>query len=481
MMPVPDHAAQLARVLGGHYRIDALLGVGGMGAVYRGLQLSVQRPVAIKLISGASPDRAELVSRFRREAEATARLSHPNTVRLIDFGVTDDDELFMVMELLDGFDLATLLRRGPLPPLAALRIVRQVLLALCEAHALGIVHRDLKPDNVFLSRVQGAETFVKVMDFGIAGLPRTRDAPRLTFTGEVMGTPAYMSPEQAQGRAVDARSDLYSIGVMLFEMLSGAPPFANHTLVSLLVAHVTRTPPRLDQRQLALPLQAELQRLLDALLAKQPDDRPPSAASTLEWVDALIERYQASPQPSAAARRRLSPGQRRRVWLAGVGLAVVAAASALWMFGTPARSRLATSAGPPPSAAASTAPQPSVARAAPPSAASRIPPPSAASRIPPPSAASSARQPPSAAESSVAAATDPPRQRALAFTSFAAARKAYDSGAIDAAAYADALAMLKRRRDELIEDEKAALKSGKITPQQYADHIARIDARLRGE
>lgn len=440
MMPVLDHATQLGRVMGGKYRIDALLGAGGMGAVYRGLQLSVQRPVAIKLISDAAPNREERVSRFRREAEATARLSHPNTVRLIDFGITERDELFMVMELLEGEELAVRLQRGPLSPLAALRIVRQVLLALCEAHALGIIHRDLKPGNVFLSRVHGGETLVKVMDFGIAGLERTHEAPRLTFTGEVVGTPAYMSPEQAQGQTVDARSDLYSIGVMLFEMLTGTPPFASDTIMSLLLAHVTQPPPRLDSLSAKLPLQAELQWLLDALLAKQAEDRPASAPRALAQIEALIARYEAPPQPSAANVAAaqpvlLAPSPRRHAWLVAMGLSGVAAALASAWFAAPSHEH----------------------------------------------ATVGVATPPTAAESSISPILGGHGQRALVFTSFAAARNAYASGAIEAAAYEDALAMLNHRRDELIEHEKEALKSGKITPQTYADRIASIDDQLQGK
>jgi serine/threonine protein kinase len=278
----------LTRVLGGQFRIDALLGQGGMGMVYRGVQLSVNRAVAIKLITASAPNQAELVKRFRREAEATARLSHPNTVRLFDFGVTESQELYMVMELLAGTDLSVHLQeRQALPLPEALQITRQVLQALCEAHALGIVHRDLKPGNVFLARVHGGEVMAKVMDFGIAGIEQARDTQKLTMTGAVMGTPAYMSPEQAQGLPVDARSDLYSLGVMLFEMLTGRPPFEADTVVSLLLAHVTKPPPRLAEVRNDIPQLVAAQSLLDLLLAKTPDQRFASAAAALEAVDAL--------------------------------------------------------------------------------------------------------------------------------------------------------------------------------------------------
>jgi len=287
-MSEPTADRNLGRVLAGQFRIDALLGQGGMGMVYRGVQLSVNRAVAIKLITGSAPNQAELVMRFRREAEATARLSHPNTVRLFDFGVTESQELYMVMELLAGSDLSVHLQEDQALPLAeALQITRQVLQALGEAHALGVVHRDLKPGNVFLARVHGGEIVAKVMDFGIAGIEQARETQKLTMTGAVMGTPAYMSPEQAQGLAVDARSDLYSLGVMLFEMLTGRPPFEADTVVSLLLAHVTKAPPRLAEVRADFPQLVAAQSLLDQLLAKTPEQRFANAAAALAAVDAL--------------------------------------------------------------------------------------------------------------------------------------------------------------------------------------------------
>ncbi|HET8937833.1 MAG TPA: serine/threonine-protein kinase [Polyangiales bacterium] len=277
----------IGRVLAGHYRVDALLGRGGMGAVYRGLQLSVGRPVAIKLISSGLPDPAQSLQRFRREAEATGRLNHPNTIRLFDFGLTEYGEVYMVMELLEGCDLASRLQHGPLPPAQAFHIMRQILSALSETHARGIVHRDLKPGNVFLSNLHGDPNFVKLMDFGIAGMEQGKGAQKLTVTGAVMGTPAYMSPEQAQGKPVDARGDLYSCGVVLFEMLTGRTPFDADTLVSMLLAHVTQTPKRLVECGASFPELPQAQTLIDRLLAKAPSDRPPSAAYVLAEVEAL--------------------------------------------------------------------------------------------------------------------------------------------------------------------------------------------------
>ena len=312
MSPSTEPDRNLGRTLGDQYRVDSLLGEGGMGRVYRGLQLSVNRAVAIKLITGTPPHQAEWAQRFRREAEATARLSHPNSVRLFDFGITSGQELYIVMELLEGANLAVHLdEHGPLPLNEAVAIGRQVVCALSEAHALGIIHRDLKPENVFLARVHGGETLAKVMDFGIAGLAHPKQTDKLTFTGAVLGTPAYMSPEQAQGRAVDARSDLYSFGVMLFEMLAGRPRIASrHGGVGARRARDTTSETFARSAGRALSKQAEMQALLDALLAKEPRARPASAGALwTSWTRWPTEHRSQRRRRSAA--RRACPSRSR--------------------------------------------------------------------------------------------------------------------------------------------------------------------------
>jgi serine/threonine protein kinase len=323
-----DPDSHVGRVLG-QFRIEELMGRGGMGTVYRGVQLSVDRPVAVKLIAGDAENNPDYVLRFRREAKAMAQLRHPNTVRLLDFGVTEQGRMFMVMELLRGTDLEKRLEKsGPLDLTQALRIVRQIAQSLSEAHAVGIVHRDLKPGNIFLAEVEGGDCFVKVMDFGVAGFKHDGTASTLTMKGAVLGTAAYMSPEQAQGEVVDARADLYSLGVILFEMLAGRPPFQGSTPVSLLIAHVSDPPPRLLE---LCPDLAELERvqpLLDKLLAKKPEERPSSAADVITWVDALLLEMGSpitGPSGIDVAPKQRTPRPQRRMLVAAASLLLVTA------------------------------------------------------------------------------------------------------------------------------------------------------------
>jgi len=217
---VPPEPAVLAPLFPA-YEIEALLGRGGMGAVYRARQRSLDRLVAIKLLPFELGVREDFAERFRREATALARLSHPHLVAVHDFGQADDGHYFMVMEYVDGSDLAARLRAGPLPHAEAVAVVRQVCDALEYAHAQGVVHRDIKPGNVLLD----ATGRVKVADFGLAQL--AGDAPRtaLTVTGALLGTPEYVAPEQTQPAAVvDQRADIFSVGVMLYELLTGQLP-----------------------------------------------------------------------------------------------------------------------------------------------------------------------------------------------------------------------------------------------------------------
>jgi serine/threonine-protein kinase len=271
----------LGTTLLGRYRIVEPIGAGAMGAVYRAEQMGLQRPVALKVLKKQVDSGADVAARFEREARAMSALVHPNTVRVYDFGSAEHGLLFLAMELLEG-ELATdlLSRTQTLPTTDAIVCVQQVLRSIGEAHSKGIVHRDIKPDNIFLARVQGEpEPVVKVLDFGIAkavGGDHKLDQFE-TLDGTVFGTPRYMSPEQAQGKPIDHRSDLYAVGIVLYELLVGAPPFVDKDAVVVMAKHIREQPAPLRRAAAGRTFPASLQRVLDRALAKTPETRFQSA------------------------------------------------------------------------------------------------------------------------------------------------------------------------------------------------------------
>lgn len=240
-------------IAGNRFVITNLLGFGGMGAVYEATQTAMNRSVALKLI----PTHDETtVRRFEREALTISQLHHPNTVTVFDYGQAENGFLFLAMELLDGKTLSDVIKEtGPLSPKRAVHIATQICKSLNEAHRAGIVHRDIKPDNIILIRVDSDSDFVKVLDFGIAKAVMGEDDVNLTGDGRIIGTPRYMSPEQILGEPVDHRSDVYSLGCILFEMLCGAPPFQQSTTTALMLAHAQETPPSFSQRLAAASLE----------------------------------------------------------------------------------------------------------------------------------------------------------------------------------------------------------------------------------
>jgi serine/threonine protein kinase len=267
------------------YRIEGVLGRGGMGTVYRATQLSVGRPVALKVLNADRVTDLTTIARFQQEARAIAALRHPNTIRLIDFGQAEDGTLYLVMEFLEGEPLSSLLKRES--PLAAERVIRvglQVLESLAEAHNVGIVHRDLKPDNLFVTELFGRPDFVKILDFGIAKVSGFGQDPNLTGVGVALGSPRYMAPEQASAAKVDARTDLYALGVVLYEMLAGRPPFLCGSVAEYMLAHV-----QLDVPEMTLndrPLTGRLPDFIYACLSKYPLHRPTGAAQAIERLRA---------------------------------------------------------------------------------------------------------------------------------------------------------------------------------------------------
>jgi serine/threonine-protein kinase len=278
----------IGKVLDERYRIEVALGQGGIGRVYKARHLILGRHVALKVLLAQYESIPVLKERFRREAEALAALSHPNIVTVTDFGVADGMP-YLVMELLEGEDLAALLYREMLEPKRAFNILRQVLLALSYAHSRDLVHRDLKPHNVFVRSLGGGTDHVEVLDFGLARFmgDSANRGPKLTKVGALIGTPAYMAPEQASGEAVDARADVYSAGLVLFEALSGRKPFESNDPGEILRAHLLQAPPRLGQADTGLQVSDQLEALLAKALAKSPADRFQTADEMLKAIDAL--------------------------------------------------------------------------------------------------------------------------------------------------------------------------------------------------
>jgi serine/threonine-protein kinase len=304
----------LGAMLAGQYRVVSLIGVGGMGVVYRARQLTVDRDVAIKIIRKDLAHDAGVIRRFENESKIISRLRHPNTLRLYDCRTTADGEVFIVTELLSGRPLSAVLEEGErLPADRAVRILDAVCGSLSEAHAAGIVHRDLKPQNIFIDRV-GNEDVVKVLDFGIAKLAGGGSA--MTGSGGLIGTPLYMSPEQAKGDPVDQRSDIYSLGVVTYHMLAGAPPFVGETPVAVLYKHLEAVPPRFE----SVGVPPGLDALMRSMLEKSPSARPQS----IDAVRAALGTISGTGVASAP--------RNRRIWaIAAVVFAAVLVASAIYV------------------------------------------------------------------------------------------------------------------------------------------------------
>ncbi|MEP6905093.1 MAG: serine/threonine-protein kinase [Gemmatimonadales bacterium] len=268
----------------GSYQLGDLLKRGGMGEVYKATHRMLARPAAIKLIrpemlgAAGSEDAQLAVKRFHREAEAAANLRSPHTVELFDFGVTEDQTLYFVMELLDGMDLESLVRKhGAMPAARAIHILRQACLSLEEAHAQGLVHRDIKPANIHIGRLGIQHDFVKVLDFGLVkSVTSSSEVSLGTAVGRTPGTPAYMAPEMALGETVDGRSDLYALGCVAYYLLTGKLVFDAENTFQMVAKHLHHVPEPPSVRG-GVEVPAELERLVLACLAKKPGERPADA------------------------------------------------------------------------------------------------------------------------------------------------------------------------------------------------------------
>jgi serine/threonine-protein kinase len=277
----------------GSYRLVERLGEGGMGEVWRAEHRMLARPAAIKLIrtellsTESATDRASIVARFEREAQATAELRSPHTVSIFDYGVSDDGTLYYVMELLPGIDLETLVERfGALPPERVVHLLTQACESLAEAHAHGLIHRDVKPANLYVCRLGIACDVIKVLDFGLVARARTPSGnPHLTGSGFIVGTPRFLSPEQAAGKSVDERADIYALGCVGYWLLTGTPPFLAKNPGELIADHL-RTLPEPPSKRLGTPIPESLERVLLACLEKDPKKRPLDAWSLLSDLQA---------------------------------------------------------------------------------------------------------------------------------------------------------------------------------------------------
>jgi serine/threonine protein kinase len=306
----------LGTTIAGRFTILGRLGRGSMGAVYRARQEAVGRDVALKLVRRDRAHDPETKGRFEREARAISALVSPHTVTAFDFGEAEDGSWFLAMEMLEGETVGERLRRvGRLDWYDALRFTRDALRSLAEAHSKGIIHRDLKPDNLFLSRAlsnPGSEhELCKVLDFGIAKWSRDDDPEKIdqleTQAGTVFGTPRYMSPEQAQGTPLDPRSDLYSLGVLLYQMLSGRAPFVDDDAVVVMARHIKDPPPRFDTMKPEVKVPEAVEALVWRVLAKSPADRPATADQMiveLDAVEASVRALESGPRSTLIAREK---------------------------------------------------------------------------------------------------------------------------------------------------------------------------------
>ncbi|AMV38631.1 serine/threonine-protein kinase [Planctomyces sp. SH-PL62] len=257
----------------GQYQLGRRIGVGGMGEVFLAEHQLLKRPCALKLIKGDAGGDSLALARFEREVKSAARLSHPNTIAIYDYGRTDEGTFYYVMEYLPGMSLQDLVsQHGPVSPGRLLYLLRQVCGGLAEAHALGIIHRDLKPANIFVALRGGEADVAKILDFGLVKLTADPDAPELTTDRSVSGTPAFMAPEQATGdRPVDPRTDVYALGAIAYYALTGRPPFEGTTAMAVMIAQVRD--PVVPPSQVVEGVPEDLERVILRCLAKAPDDR----------------------------------------------------------------------------------------------------------------------------------------------------------------------------------------------------------------
>jgi eukaryotic-like serine/threonine-protein kinase len=303
----PGADTRVGTLLGDRYLVRRRIGRGAMGVVYEAEHIQLKKRIAIKILRAELSRNQDVVQRFEREAVAAARIDHPGVVTASDFGELPDGAFYLVLEFVEGETLGALIRReGRLSPARALHIAIQINAALIAAHEAGIIHRDLKPDNVMLARTSDPEDFVKVLDFGIAKLAdeATESNPGITSAGTVFGTPEYMAPEQARGDQVDARADLYALGMLLYEMLKGTSAFRQRDVMAILTSQMLDAPPPLPD-----DIPERVAELVFTLLAKEPSERPKDALTlAADLVDLAREEGFPLPLPRTNAGTLLDIG-----------------------------------------------------------------------------------------------------------------------------------------------------------------------------
>ncbi len=277
------------KVIAGNYRLEESIGSGAMGTIYRATQLSLNKTIVIKLLHRHLLGDPTLAKRFEREAKAASLLDNPNCINVIDFGQTDDGTLYIAMEFIEGVDLAELLyQEHPLEWRRVVGIVKQICTALDEAHANGVLHRDLKPENIMITQRRNQADYVKVLDFGIAKLQESSRGGAGTFqtqAGVVCGTPEYMSPEQARGQKLDARTDLYSLGVLLYQLITNDIPFDGDSALAIVTKHLAEQAPLPSKLRPDVP--PALERLTMSLMQKDRDLRPATALDVSAELDRI--------------------------------------------------------------------------------------------------------------------------------------------------------------------------------------------------
>ena len=343
-LAIVDGDPLIGMVVGERYRIEALIGEGGVGRVYAARHVRMSRRFAIKVPFGDLAHDPKMKRRFLREADAAGKLAHPNVGAVLDVGETERGLVYMALDLVEGISLSTLLHReGRLPTARAISLFRQIVEGLAHAHDRGLIHRDLKPDNIVVERGVRGEV-ARIIDFGIAIPTDLDERGRLTTEGIVVGTPYYMAPEQATGAALDARTDLFALGLILYEMLAGVPPFGGPAF-DVLRKHISERPPPIGERAPGTVVDVALEALVFRLLEKDPAQRPASAREVLAALDAVASTTRAASSPAVEAEDRRTAvrpssvvgtaraepsSRRRRVVLALCGSILLALAAIAW-------------------------------------------------------------------------------------------------------------------------------------------------------